>query len=128
MAGYATATDLRNRWQRYPAGLSNEAAEVLLEDASTWLATTFPEIPEIVGGRLANVLRIVVCAMVKRTLIADRADNAEQITDAGGPFSTAMTFRNSEGNFFITSQEREMIEKALNPRTSAFKSVSFGGW
>ncbi|AHI21600.1 hypothetical protein B843_01020 [Corynebacterium vitaeruminis DSM 20294] len=101
---------------------------MLLEDASTWLATTFPEIPEVASGRLASVLRIVVCAMVKRSLIADRTDNAEQVSDAGGPFTTSMTFRNAEGNFFITGQEREMIEKALNPGTTAFKNVSCGGW
>ncbi|QGU03104.1 Phage protein Gp19/Gp15/Gp42 [Corynebacterium kalinowskii] len=128
MAGYATADDLRTRWRQYPADLSDEMATALLDDASTWLSVTFPSIPEVVTGKLADVLKIVVCAMARRALIADVSDGADQITDAAGPFSTSLHFRNSEGNLFITGQEREMIEAALDSGADDFKCISAEGW
>ena len=114
MAAYATAAEFRLRHRRnLPDGITDEELDQLLDDASVFLRASFVGIPEDPPETLRNVLRVVTIALVKRTLLADQNDNAESVTDTAGPFTTTQSFRNSEGNLYISGQEREMIHNEL---------------
>lgn len=129
MPVFASVDELRARWRNCPEDITDAVLGTLLEDASLWLSTTFPAVPRDPGERLAASLRLVACAMVKRSLISEDADGAEQVTDTQGPFSSSRKFTNAEGNFFLTRQERELIEAALENRDAAtFRVVSASGW
>lgn len=106
---FATGDDLRARWSRAPAGAQ---ADAVLEDASVWLSATFA-IPEPPSDKLAAVLKLITCAMAKRALLAENTEHVQQLTNTAGPFSQGATFRNSEGNLYLTGAEREMLEKVL---------------
>lgn len=106
---FATGDDLRERWSRAPAGAQ---ADAVLEDASVWLSATFA-IPEPPSDKLAAVLKLITCAMAKRALLAENTEHVQQLSNTAGPFAQAATYRNSEGNLFLTGAERDMLEKAL---------------
>lgn len=125
---FATADDLRARWASMPQNLSDEAVQAQLDDAGLRVVTMFPQIPERPEGRLADVLRMVVCAMVRRALLPAEMEGVDSFTDTQGPFSTTMKYRNPAGDVFITRQEREMIEAALGGSSSGFVNVSAEGW
>ena len=125
---FATVDDLRARWTTMPQGLSNDAVQAQLDDAGLRLSTMFPKIPEHPEGKLANVLRMVVCAMVRRALLPAEMEGVDSFTDTQGPFSTTMKYRNPTGDVFITRQERDMIEAALGAAHTGFVNVSAEGW
>lgn len=108
---FAASEDVRLRWAQAPEG--NAVLDARIEDASVWLRAMFPKIPQTLSPQLAGVLKVVVCAMVKRAMLSDGADNLAQLSHTAGPFTQSQTFRNAEGNLFLTAQERDMLEAAL---------------
>ena len=127
MAAFATPADLRIRWPTIPQHLSDGTLAVLLADASLWLRSSFPTIPDTPNEHTQGVLTLVCCAMVRRAINVDDADGLSAITDTQGPFSTTRQFHNAEGNFYITSQERAMLEGCLNKRRG-IRCVEATGW
>ena len=123
---YAVAADLKDRWQAFPPGLPDKVVDTLLEDAAVWLKAKFPLIPDAPSEQQAGVLKMVSCAMVRRSLIAETHDGASEITDTGGPFSSTLRFANGEGNFYLTGQERDLIENAIG--VGEFRNITAEGW
>lgn len=122
---FASPEDVRARWDGAPD--DDRRLAVLLADAAVWLLSTFPQIPDTPTGKLAHVLQMVSCSMVKRALVAADNDHLDSIAQSAGVFSQTRSFRNSEGNFYLTSQERTMIENALGS-AGAMMSVESTGW
>lgn len=135
MIAYATPQEFRARARRsIPDGTTDEELRYLLEDASVFLRATYTRIPENPGDSLLAVLRVITIAIVKRAILADKNaelnDGAESVTDTAGPFTTTQSFRNSEGNFYISSQEQKMLENEL-ARTEGdrkFRCITAEGW
>ncbi|MBG9334109.1 hypothetical protein I4J42_09880 [Corynebacterium belfantii] len=117
MLVFATRSDLELRWA--DAVDSGADLEALLADASLWVATLY-QVPDQPSDRLAGVLRLIVCAMVKRALLSEGTDHLDSVSETAGPFSQSLSFRNSEGNFFLTAAEKALLESAL-------ADVDFGG-
>lgn len=102
--------------------------EALLADASLWVATLY-QVPDQPSDRLAGVLRLIVCAMVKRALLSEGTDHLDSVSEAAGPFSQSRSFRNSEGNFFLTAAEKALLESALaDGGFGGMRSVEAVGW
>lgn len=112
MVAFATTEDVRARWAAAPT--DDTTLSALLEDAALWLSAWFPSIPDPPSGKLAGVLKLVSVAMVKRALMSADTDHLVALTDSAGTFSQSRTFRNPDGNLFLTSQERTMVERALD--------------
>lgn len=121
---YATTADLVSRWR--PLSDSDEAvAAVLLSDASFWVRQWFPVETARIDNAAADGTgaRILVCAMVKRAMLAANDDGMSSETQAYGPFSHTRAFSNPQGNLYITAAECEMIQG----RSSGFTSMPMTG-
>lgn len=126
MLVFATRRDLELRWA--DAVDSGTDLEALLADASLWVATLY-QVPDQPSDRLAGVLRLIVCAMVKRALLSEGTDHLDSVSEAAGPFSQSRSFRNSEGNFFLTAAEKALLESALaDGGFGGMRSVEAVGW
>lgn len=127
MVAFATESDLQARWSLAPEG---EQALAVLEDASVWLQAMYA-LPDNPSEKLASVLRIIVCSMAKRALQSENTDHMESLSQTAGPFSQSSSFRNSEGNLFLTKAEREMLDKALDEelnRSRGMRTIEAGSW
>lgn len=115
MAAYATVSDLEARW-RTLSDDEKAIAGVLLEDASLWLRTWFPDLDARIeaGSPDPGVPLMIVCSMVKRAMLASDREGEEnsQNTATMGPFTatTQVVFRNPEGNLYLTAQERDALD------------------
>lgn len=126
---FATVQDVRTRWRGYPDGLEATTVEALLSDAAVWLRATFPTIPENPPPGVADVLRVVSVAMVKRALLADGSEGLTQQQATAGSFSVSQSYSNPNGALFITGQERAMLEAALDDAgANGARSMEAGGW
>lgn len=125
---FASADDVLTRWPDLDA--TEERLELLLEDASTWLATWFPKIPELPGPPIDGVLRMVTCQMVRRAVRSEQFDGLESSSESAGPFSVTKKLSNPDGNLFLTSQEKQTLEAVLGPqsRTQGAVTVRGRGW
>ncbi len=127
MAAFATSDELRARWSLAPDG---DQANAVLEDASVWLQAMY-DLPDNPSEKLAAVLRIIVCSMAKRALQSENTDHMESLSQTAGAFSQSSSFRNSEGNLFLTKAEREMLDKALDDelnRARGMRTVEAVSW
>ncbi|MFS0210544.1 Gp19/Gp15/Gp42 family protein [Corynebacterium striatum] len=127
MVAFATSEDLRARWSLAPEG---DQANAVLEDASIWLDATF-DIPDPPSEKLQGVLRLIVCAMAKRALLAEGTENVDSTSQSAGAFSQSASYRNSEGNLYLTKAERQMLDKALADelgQTRGMRTVEAVSW
>lgn len=111
---FATPEDLAARWR--PLTTEEQAvALVLLEDASARIRVEFPDVDARIAadpqGLDPAVPRMIVCAMVKRAMLAgtDQAV-AASIQQTAGPYSQSTTFANPTGDLYLTSGERRMLK------------------
>lgn len=118
---YATVNDVRLRWEMAPA--SDDLLNARINDASIWLQAMYPKIPDRPSERLTRVLRMIVCAMVKRSLLADGSEHVESQSMTAGVFSQSQSFRNPEGNLYLTAQEKDMLESALSEETGSSRGM-----
>lgn len=126
---YATVEQLRTRWRGYPDGMEDATVEALLDDAAVWLRATFPAIPAEPPPALADVLRVVSLAMVKRALLSDGSEGLSQQQATAGSFSISSSFSNPTGALYLTGQERAMLEEALDDATAnGARSMEAIGW
>lgn len=107
---FATTDDLADRWR--PLTEAEEArATVLLDDASQLI------LDEDLRGILddltspTSTLTRIVCAMVKRAMMAPIGDSApvSQMQQAAGPFSMSATFQNPAGDLYLSASERRAL-------------------
>lgn len=111
---FATPEDLAARWR--PLATEEQAlALVLLEDASARIRVEFPDVDARIAADPQEldpaVPRMIVCAMVKRAMLAgtDQAV-AASIQQTAGPYSQSTTFANPTGDLYLTSGERRMLK------------------
>lgn len=113
---FATATDLAARWRPLsttgPAPTEQDRATTLLGDASVWIRAWLPGIDQrIASGDLdANLVTLVACAMVKRSMIGSDHEGQRGSMDVMGPFTSQATFTNPEGNLYLTSVEVDQLD------------------
>jgi len=124
---FATVEDLWLRWPAHP-DVPVATVEALLSDASDQLSELFPAIGTNPQEPLSRTLRRVVVSMTRRALTRFGDEGLESVTDSQGPFSTAMKFSNPDGALFITGQEREAIESALDSNQGDFIVTDSAGW
>lgn len=100
---FASSDDLKARW---PDLSNTEVAETLLSDASQLIRDTCP------GWAHASdaTLKAIVCAMVKRAMIAG-SDNAglSSTQETTGPFSQTWNFSNPTGDLYLTRAEKQRL-------------------
>ena len=108
---YATVDDLESRW-RTLGDDEKLVAETLLGDASFWVRQWFPnETTQIDAGNAdATGVKILVCAMVKRAMLALNDDGTSSETESYGPFSRTRAFSNPQGNLYILDGERILVQ------------------
>lgn len=126
--GFAQLTDLQARWPALP--LANESVAVqLLADASLWLRAWFPTAETAAAGNedLSAALTMVACSIVKRAMLnADR----EGLTSYGetiDAYAEQVVFRNPDGNLYVTSAERQLLETLLGLNTAGAVSQTARG-
>lgn len=126
--GFAQLTDLQARWPALP--LANESVAVqLLADASLWLRAWFPtaEAAAVDSADLTAALTMVTCSIVKRAMLnADR----EGLTSYGetiDAYAEQVVFRNPDGNLYVTSAERQLLETLLGLNTAGAVSQTARG-
>lgn len=125
---FATPDDLRKRWSGAPADDGQVTA--IIEDASAWLSALY-DIPASPGEKLAGVLRLVVCSMAKRSLLSAENDHLDSLAQSAGVFGETRSFRNSEGNLFLTKAERDLLDAALAQdagKQRGMRTVEAKGW
>lgn len=108
-SSFATVEDLEKRWHALTQE-ERERAELLLSDASEIIRTRYPHAPDRVS---AEVLRAVVCAMVRRAMTSADREGITQETETTGPFSNSFTYANPGQNLYITKEERELLGQGL---------------
>lgn len=125
---FATPDDLAARWRPLESD-ERAMAEVLLEDASARVRVEFPD----VDARIAAVPqeldpavpRMIVCAMVKRAMLAPSDQGvAASVQQSAGPYSQSTTFANPNGDLYLTSGERRMLKGS--PQQAFTVSTSSG--
>jgi hypothetical protein len=126
--GFAQLTDLQARWPALPLA-SESVAVQLLADASLWLRAWFPtaEAAAAGNGDLSAALTMVACSIVKRAMLnADR----EGLTSYGetiDAYAEQVVFRNPDGNLYVTSAERQLLETLLGLNTAGAVSQTARG-
>lgn len=124
----ATFEDLLARWPECP--MEQPQAQVLLDDASAWLQVMYPEIGVAPAAPVAGVVRMVVCQMVRRVANTVEAAGVASLTDTAGPFTWTKSMSNPDGNFYLTAQEKALLEAALSGsgRSRGMCCVEGVGW
>lgn len=112
-AAFATATDLAARWRPLSTAEQTQAG-VLLGDASAILRAECSD----VDARLsaipptldADIPKMIVCAMVKRAMLAGAdVEGVTATQQTAGPFSQSLTYSNPMGNLYLTKAERRLL-------------------
>lgn len=134
MTAFATPDDLESRWRPLTPA-ERATADELLSDASAILRAECSGIDaRIDDGRLdPAVPRMVVCAMVKRAMIAgDMAAGVSSHQQTAGPFSQSLSFVNPTGDLYLTKAERKRIgcggQKAFTIDTAPPRSTLHESW
>lgn len=103
---FAAPGELRDRWPDFPPG-AEAHAQVLLEDASQFILDICPS----AVNASESTRRRVVCAVVRRSMLADQQGMAgvqnESLTS--GPFAMSQTPSNPHGDFYLTKAERKAL-------------------
>lgn len=128
MVAFASVSDLEGRWRPLTAG-ERDRADALLGDASALLRAELAMAGREVDGR-EDLLRLVCCSMVRRSMAAAMEDCTQSSITAGG-FSQQVTYANPSGNLYITADERRVlgIQKhrmrigSIAPRTGADRNA-----
>jgi hypothetical protein len=129
---YAELADLEARFPRDLTDAEEDAAPTLLADASFWLGVWVPGLDDAITAgneQLAQAALLLVVSMVKRSLLSQVAENpgVQSVTEAAGPYSQAVTYRNPEGNLYLYGNELTSITDLLWPNKSQAVSMRSPG-
>lgn len=110
---FAIPDDLAARWRPLSA-TERATAETLLGDASAYIRVEVSDVDERIAAVPQcldpAVPRMIVCAMVKRAMLAPVDQGAAAaVQQTAGPFSQSTTFANPTGDLYLTSRERKML-------------------
>lgn len=107
---FASTDDLAKRWRPLTEA-EKTTAEVLLQDASVEVRSALKRAGiDTTDDFDADAAKIVVCGMVKRSMIA--GDNSPGVTTAqetAGPFSRSFTYANPTGDLYMTKREKQLL-------------------
>lgn len=109
----AQPQDVADRW-RPLTGEESRVAVTLLLDASDIVRTRWPDVDSRIAAgtlRQASVVR-VVANMVKRAMVASAVAGAgvSQMSESVGPFQSALTFANPNGNLYLSAEEVRLFD------------------
>ncbi|MBF6422025.1 Gp19/Gp15/Gp42 family protein [Nocardia farcinica] len=128
---FADHSDLEARWRVLPP--EEEArADVLLEDAATWLGVWFKAYGDLVAlaaadPQLAEMLKILSCSMVRRAMTTGAIEGAQSTYQVMGPFSTQVAFKNPDGGLYVLTSERDAILSLLGANAAGAVSITSPG-
>ena len=128
---FATAEQLATRWH----ALSNEEAlkaDTLLGDAAFWLKVWFSEFGDLEtlaasDELLAQGLEILSCSMVKRALIGGDSEGMSSQYQTMGPFASQVSYKNPEGNLYLSTKEFDGIAALLGASSTGAVSMTSPG-
>ena len=103
---YADASDIEARWRALSAD-EETRADALLDDASAIL-TKLVKVDES-DTEQAELLKIVCCDMVIRSLSSTVGAGIDQTSITGGPYSQSFHFVNPSGDLYLTKMERRLL-------------------
>lgn len=116
---FAAVNELEERW-RPLSDAERETAHALLLDASQLIVD---EDPAAASANEAT-LRRVVCAMVRRAMMAPGGIGVETMQQGAGPFQQSVKYANPAGDLYLTRQERRALGML---RQRAFEVDLLGG-
>lgn len=114
MQPFASSAEVAARW-RPLAPAEQTTAGILVQDASAMIRTRKPDIDDLIEivppatrPRLdPTIPKIVVCAMVKRAMLASGySDGVATEQNTAGPYSQSITYANPSGNLYLTKSEK----------------------
>lgn len=110
MPAFATVENVEERWRTLSADEKTRAG-VLLDDASAMIRASAPGIDKRIsdGDLDAGVPLLVVCAMVKRAMLAAEAPGVKTTQETAGPFSQSFTYANPMGDLYLTAAEKKLL-------------------
>jgi hypothetical protein len=116
---FATHTDLETRWHGL-AEAEQARADVLLGDVSMWFKVWFRQFGDletlaVSDELLAEALKVLACSV------------ASGVEQAMGPITMNVTYRNPEGNLYLTKSEFDTIAVLLGRNPSGAVSMTAVG-
>jgi hypothetical protein len=128
---FATHTDLETRWHALDEA-EQARADVLLGDTSMWFRVwfrDFGDLESLAGADelLAESLKVLACSVVKRAMPMSDFEGASGVEQAMGPITMNVTYRNPEGNLYLTKSEFDTIAVLLGRNPSGAVSMTAVG-
>jgi hypothetical protein len=116
---FAQVPDLESRWHALTESEKTQA-EVLLSDASQLIVDTMP------GYVNASALTLtgIVCAMVKRAMLAGDNAGVSSTQQTTGPFNESVSYTNPLGDLYLTKAEKQRLGRGVQ---KAFSIDMSGG-
>lgn len=109
---FATIQDLRAHWPELPSDREAEATQKLKE-ASAIIRALYSGIDaKIASGQIsAEILTLIVCRMVKRSLLASINDleGVASRNETAGGVSMGLSFSNPNGNLYLTKDDKNLL-------------------
>jgi hypothetical protein len=108
---FASPDDLAKRW-RPLSETERTSAATLLTDASVEVRSALKRagINPSADDFDADAATIVVCGMVKRSMIAgDSSPGVTTAQETTGPFSRSFTYANPTGDLYMTKREKLLL-------------------
>ena len=117
---FAQVPDLESRWHALTESEKTQA-EVLLSDASQLIVDTMP------GYVSASALTLtgIVCAMVKRAMLAGDNAGVSSTQQTTGPFNESVSYTNPLGDLYLTKAEKQRMGRGVQKAFSV--DMSGGG-
>lgn len=115
---FAQVPDLESRWHALTESEKTQA-KFLLSDASQLIVDTMP------GYADASALTLtgIVCAMVKRAMLAGDNAGVSSTQQTTGPFNESVSYTNPLGDLYLTKAEKQRLGRGVQ---KAF-SIDMGG-
>lgn len=115
---FAQTADLEARWHALTEDEKTRTT-MLLADASQLIMDTLPGY----ASASALTLKGIVCAMVKRAMLAGDNAGVSSTQQTAGPFNESISYANPLGDLYLTSAEKQRLGGG---KQQAFH-VSMGG-
>lgn len=103
---FAEVSDLEARWRTLSESEA-EQAETLLADASAMLSRL--AVVDSSDSAQAELLKIVTCDMVKRSMASSEAIGVDQFSITAGPYSQTQHFAATSGDLYLTKLEKRLL-------------------
>lgn len=105
---FAQTVDLEARWHTLTASEQAQAT-VLIGDASQMIIDTCPRYATASTG----TLKAIVCAMVKRAMLAGDSAGISSTQQTAGPFNESYNYANPLGDLYLTKAEKQRLGEGV---------------